>query len=67
MSRCKSPLPYDTSKSYQKIVDLIMKQSNETILEPEAHEAARNLIGFCRTLLDIHAQLTHNKGHEKRD
>jgi len=41
----------DVQESYEEIVRLIRELYKGGITDQEAHEAARNLIGFYRTLL----------------
>lgn len=54
-------------ESFNRVVEAIRKNTNRTLSEPEAQEAARNLVGFCRTMLAIHAELNQNQEHDKRD
>jgi len=51
--------------SYNRIVERMHKLYNGKITEDEANEAARNLIGFCKVLLEIHTQNIQNQLNEK--
>lgn len=48
---------------YQVVVDDMHDLYNHTITESEAQEAANNLIGFCKTLLEIKMEEAQNSGH----
>lgn len=54
-------------ESFLKVVESIKKNSPVPLTEGEAHEAARNAINLCKTLLAIHHRLNQNRGHDKRD
>jgi hypothetical protein len=43
----------EITKSYEDIVQSMRELYNGDITDQEAHEAARNIIGFYRTLLAI--------------
>lgn len=44
---------FDSDDLYQGVVDDMYALYDNTITEGEAREAASNLIGFCKTLLEI--------------
>lgn len=59
------PVSYDKTKSFKKLVEIIQKQAGGMLLEPEAETSARNLIGFCQTLLAIEQALIQSGNHDK--
>lgn len=63
----RPPASIRRDESFHRVVDAIIKHANRTLSEPEAEEAARNLVGLCRTMLAIHTGLNQNQGHDKRD
>lgn len=67
MSKRRPPELHDTSKAYKKLVTYIHNTNPVPLTDREAHEGARNLIGFCRTLLEIHTEMIQNRGHDKSD
>ncbi|MVM32435.1 hypothetical protein GO755_20485 [Spirosoma sp. HMF4905] len=44
------------NQAYQGVVDHLMGLYRGKISQRKAHEAARNLIGFCQLLLEIKSQ-----------
>jgi hypothetical protein len=44
------------NSAYQGVVNHISELYQGSISQREAHEAARNLIGFCQLLLEIKSQ-----------
>lgn len=56
--------PGDT---YQELVAAIRKSVKEPMTDEEAHEAARNLIGFGRTLLEIHRQMRQDSRYVEKN
>ena len=53
----------DVDASYQKVVDVIKATVKKPMSDDEAQEAARNVIGFYKTLLSIHM----NSGEQERE
>lgn len=43
---------------YEDIVDVIHKMYDNKLTHKEAHDAARNLIGFCKKAVEISARQT---------
>lgn len=56
----KHPLS-KADKIYLELVKHLQKTAPYAITETEAHEAARNLIGLCKTLIEIQMQLNKEK------
>jgi len=48
------------NRPYEKIVQKIGALYNGNISEENAHEAARNFIGFCQLLLEMQAKQEQN-------
>jgi hypothetical protein len=46
---------------YKSIIQSMKNLYGGKITEPEAHEAARNLIGFCTEIVNFMDKKTHNK------
>lgn len=57
---CPAPSTKETKAAYDNIVQRIQALYNNALSEKEAHEAARNLIGFCKVLLEIHREQNQN-------
>lgn len=55
-----APSTKETKAAYDKIVQKIQALYDHKLTEKEAHEAARNLIGFCKVLLEIHQEKNQN-------
>ena len=53
----------EVNKAYERVVQNMRELYQGNISEQEAHEAARNLIGFCRTLLAMKADKEQNHKH----
>lgn len=51
---------------YRAVVDDMHDLYNHTITESEARKAADNLIGFCRTLLEIEMENMQNSHDESK-
>lgn len=63
----------DTSKNsscyttYENVVNDMHELYNNELSSYEAHEAARNFIGWMQTLIEIERDSRHNSGHEQSD
>lgn len=53
----------ETGEPYAAIVKSVKELYKGNISDQEAHEAARNLIGFCQTLLAIEEEMEQNRPH----
>lgn len=53
--------------AYENVVKDMQELYEGKLPSSEAHEAARNFIGWMQTLLEIERDLRHNKGHEQSD
>lgn len=60
----KSSPPLTETESYQRLVGLMHKHGGGCS-ETEAQEAARNLMGFARTVLAIRKRMNENADHGK--
>jgi len=56
--------PSKITESYNEVVQHMKELYQGNISDPEAHEAARNLIGFCKLLLEIKAKRSQNLAQE---
>ena len=56
-----SPSTKETKAAYDKIVQKIQVLYDNKLSPTEAHAAARNLIGFCKVLLEIHREKNQNQ------
>lgn len=54
-----------TQESYEKIVQDMRDLYHNQISTADAHAAARNLIGFCLTILAIKKRMEHDIIHAK--
>jgi len=55
----------EVEKAYEAVVQSMRELYNGNITDQEAHEAARNLIGFFQTLLAMKADREQNLRHVK--
>jgi hypothetical protein len=44
------------SEIYDSLVSNIQKKYNNQLTDKEAHEAARNLLGFCQKVIEIRSR-----------
>lgn len=49
--------PMKENEAYQRLIDAIQKHTPYPLSDEEKHEAARNLIAYHRTLLEMHRLL----------
>jgi hypothetical protein len=49
-----------SDQTYQVVVQGIQKMYDNTLSEPEAHEAARNVIGVCGLILEYQKEKAKN-------
>ena len=62
--RMKTDAPgTDASALFDDVVQDMHDLYDNQITEGEAQEAASNLIGFCKTLLEIKMEQVNNKNH----
>jgi len=52
------------NRHYEKIVQKIRDLYNGNMSEQNAHDAARNFIGFCQLLLEMQAKRDQNRKKE---
>ena len=57
--------PKTESEAYQNLLDAIQRNINRTLSEDELHEAARNLIDFYKTVMEMHRQMQERNAHEE--
>lgn len=58
-----TPRQTKTDKAYEALVQSMRDLYDGTITDHEAHDAARNLIAFFKTLLAMKAEQEHNHEH----
>ncbi len=52
-----APANQDKPDTYQQVIDVIHSHVNRPYTAAEAHEAARNLIGFCTIALAVKTRM----------
>ncbi|MEM8832913.1 MAG: hypothetical protein AAGB32_00070 [Pseudomonadota bacterium] len=50
------PSKKSQDETYNEIVEMVKKRYDGNISDVEAHEAARNLIGFTKVAMEVHEQ-----------
>lgn len=65
MSKQKNTFMSENSDSFQKLTEAIQRNADYPMTEKEKKEAARNLIAFFKTLLEIQQRIMENQKHDK--
>lgn len=57
----------ENTKAFQNISLHFRHAAKPPLTEAQAHQAVRNLAGFCAILIDIHRRLNKEANHEQQD
>lgn len=55
----------DKPDTYQQVIDVIHRNVKRSYTQAEAHEAARNLIGFCTIALAVKTRMREDLNNDK--
>jgi hypothetical protein len=64
MTKSKSSGPVPENGTFHELAEHLRGLYCGKISEPELHEATRNLIGFCKILIEIQRELAYNTDYE---
>lgn len=65
MSQRIAPPSFRETESYQHLIESIRHHYGDKLTDAELNEAARNLITFFKTMLEIKRKLVNNNIHDK--